>query len=116
VTVVVDALLGAVVRDDVYFLIISDDTLLGVDGQLTQHVAPVVLTTTLVGNVGLDTEINQRQVLDRVETGVDAPDDAETLAMVKVPAEAAKLGAECWEGECFGAHEVAIQPKTCDMG
>jgi hypothetical protein len=96
VAVMVTPLLGAVVSND-----------------MDEHVAPLVLAATLIGNVRLDSQINESQILDRIAGGINASDDTEAFAMVHITTQLLELGTECWKDEVVGIQDISIQLLVC---
>jgi hypothetical protein len=80
---------------------------------LTEHISPLVLAATLLSNIRLDSEVGERQVLNRVGGGVDAPNDAKTLARVDITTELLELGAERRKREAGRLDEVSVLTKSC---
>jgi hypothetical protein len=96
VAVMATPLLGAVVSNDV-----------------DEHIAPLVLAATLIGNVRLDSQIDESQILDRIAGGINAPHDTEAFAMVHITTQLLELGTECWKDEVFSIQNISIQLLVC---
>ena len=75
---------------------------------LTEHVSTFILAATLLGNVRLNAKVDQSQVLNGVESRVQAPDDTKTPAIVDVTAELLELRAESRERKVGRLYEVSI--------
>lgn len=75
---------------------------------LTEHVSTLVLATSLLCNVALDAQINQREVLDVEIGGVDAPNHAKALAVVNVAAHLLELWPQGGEREVPGLNQISI--------
>jgi hypothetical protein len=67
----------------------------------------------LFGDVRLDTEVDQRQVLDSVGGRVEAPNHTEALACVYVAAELEELRTKRRERKVGRLHEVSILIESC---
>lgn len=71
----------------------------------------MILTATLLGNVGLDSHPDSGEVLHGVVLRIDATNYREASAIVQVVADAQKFGPKRREGEVLTANEVSIQLK-----
>lgn len=83
---------------------------------LTQHVALGVLTTALIGNVGLDAQERHGSILDRVFLEVEAADEGEALALVDLLRDAIEDAAEGLQGERLTRDLAPVQLEGCAQG
>lgn len=67
---------------------------------------------TLVGNVRLDTEVDERQVFDGVVGRIDAADEAEAAALMDLRAELVQLHPELGEWESVARHMLAVESEA----
>lgn len=75
---------------------------------LTEHVSTLVLATTLLRDVALDAQVNQRKVLDAKIGGVDAPNHAEPPAVVNIAAQLLELWPQGGERKVPGLDQIPI--------
>lgn len=66
----------------------------------------------LAADVRVDAQVDQGQILDRVGLGLDASDEAEALALIKVQTELVKLQAQLGQRECVTRDTGAIELKS----
>lgn len=75
---------------------------------LTKHVTALVLAATLLGNIGLHTEVSKGEVGDRVFGWVEAANHGESSSIVHVATDLLELRAQGWKWEVGRADKVAI--------
>jgi len=75
----------------------------------TEHVPLLVLTATLIGNISLNSKVNKSQVLNSIHAGINAPDDAESPALMHVTAELVEAGTKSRKWKIGRAQVTSIQ-------
>lgn len=80
---------------------------------LTKHVALAVLTTCKVGNVALDAQGDQGEILDRVLARLQSTNQREALAIVDVVSNLVERRTQSGELEVLLGDLMIFETKRC---
>jgi hypothetical protein len=80
---------------------------------LTQNIAQSILTTSLFGNIGLQPEIDESQVLDRIVLRAEAAKHCKSFPFMYVEADAVENVRQLWQWESLRRHKIAVKLESC---